>query len=154
VKLALLLFLLLSSSDGLTPLESTGYRNLIRSYRGSVVLVSFWATWCIPCREELPALAALQTKYPELRLVTVSTDDADAAQLAARMLRDSKVQGKAYIRTPGEPDDAFIPAVDARWSGALPASFLYGRDGALQRRFVGETPTSELETAVKAALRR
>lgn len=137
----------------LTPIDRTGYRDMLRGHRGNVVLVSFWATWCLPCRAELPMLGELQKKLSMLRLVTISADDPEAAAKAETFLREARLEGKAYVRDADEPDDKFIPAVDAKWSGVLPANFLYGRDGKLIQAFAGETKPGELESAVRRALR-
>lgn len=137
----------------LAPLDQAGYRELVRGHRGSVLLVSFWATWCIPCRTELPVLGELQRKVPGFRLVTISADEPEKAASAEKFLREARIEGRAYVRDADESDDKFIPVVDARWSGVLPASFLYGRDGKLIRSFVGETKASELESAVRRAIR-
>ena len=58
--------------------ELTGEQFKISAYRGKVVLLDFWATWCDPCREEIPHLIELQTKYRGLglQIVGVSMDDA------------------------------------------------------------------------------
>ena len=62
----------------LTPLDQAGFAALINSHRGKVVLVDFWATWCDPCREELPKLVALSRKLP-FELITVSADEPEQA---------------------------------------------------------------------------
>jgi thiol-disulfide isomerase/thioredoxin len=144
-----LAFLLLFA---LAPLDQAGYRELVRGHRGNVLLVSFWATWCIPCRTELPVLGELQRRVPGFRLVTVSADEPEKAGAAEKFLREARIEGLGYVRDAEESDDKFIPAVDPKWSGVLPASFLYGRDGKLIRAFVGETRASELESAVRRAL--
>ncbi|HYM11627.1 MAG TPA: TlpA disulfide reductase family protein, partial [Bryobacterales bacterium] len=53
----------------LKPIDQPGYRSVLASQRGKVVLVDFWATWCGPCREEMPAIAALQKKWQGKRFV-------------------------------------------------------------------------------------
>ncbi len=145
--------LLLLFASGLNPIDSSGYKDLTRGYRGNVLLVSFWATWCVPCRTEMPALAAMQKNVTGFRLVTISADDPDAAAGAEKFLRETGIEGRAYIRSAEEADDKFIPAVDPKWSGALPANFLYGRDGKLIRAFIGETKPSDLEAAIRRAIR-
>jgi len=67
---------LTSWTNGPTPrLTLTDHRGLnhtLTAYRGRVVLVNFWATWCEPCREEMPALQALQDKLGKERLVVLA----------------------------------------------------------------------------------
>lgn len=143
--------LLLLLAESLIPLDEAGFRKLILAQRGHVTLVSFWATWCAPCREELPALASLQKRFPDVRILTISADEPEAAVRAQTVLAEAGVQGAAWIRS-AISDDAFIAAIDRNWSGAIPAAFLYDRKGRLVRAFIGETKPVELANALRKAM--
>ncbi len=143
--------MLLAATSGLIPLDQSGYTKLVESQRGRVVLVNFWATWCGPCRAELPVIGALEGKLKGLRVITVSADEIEDTAKAEKMLREAKIGGQAWIRQDAS-DEKFITNVNAKWSGALPAAFLYDRSGKLVRTFIGETKPSEIEAAVKRLL--
>jgi thiol-disulfide isomerase/thioredoxin len=115
--------------------------------------VDFWATWCAPCREEMPLLAKLELGLREkgFRLVTVSADDPGQERAAVDFLKKSGIGGPAYLRRAAD-DDKFINSVDPKWSGALPALFLYNRQGKLVKSFAGETGMADLEAAIRSAL--
>ena len=133
----------------LTPLDQAGFAALINSHRGKVVLVDFWATWCDPCREELPKLVALSRKLP-FELITVSADEPEQEATAAAFLDREHVPQPRYIKR-SDDDQAFIDSVDKKWSGALPAVFLYNRSGARVTSFIGESDAGDIEAAIRKA---
>jgi thiol-disulfide isomerase/thioredoxin len=137
----------------LQPVDEAAFERLVASGKGQVVLVNFWATWCAPCREEMPALVKLQSKLRSsgFRLVTVSADEPEQETDALRFLEEQGVGSPAYIKRPKKDED-FINAIDRKWVGALPASFLYDRAGNKARSFIGEVPMSELEAAIRKLL--
>lgn len=143
----------LAAQDRLAPLDEAVYQKLIASAKGQVLLVNFWATWCVPCRAEMPALAAMEARLRArgFRLVTVSADEPEDEAAARRFLRQSGVQGPAYLKRVKD-DDAFIRSVDAKWSGALPASILFDRAGRKVRAFVGEADLKVIEAEVRKLL--
>jgi thiol-disulfide isomerase/thioredoxin len=142
--LALLLF-----AATLTPVDEAAYEKLVRAQKGSVVLVNFWATYCVPCRKEMPALVALESRLRArgLRLVTISADEPEQEAQARAFLDQVKVPAPTYIRR-ARNDDQFINAIDPKWSGALPASYLYDRQGKKVKSFFGEVDLKELEAAI------
>lgn len=145
----LALFALSLSAAGLPAVDEASYSKTVAAQRGKVVLVNFWATWCAPCRKEMPDLAALEKRLRArgLVMVTVSADEPEDAPAAEAFLRKSGVNGPAYLKKTRN-DDAFITAVDAKWSGALPATFLYDRQGRKADSFFGEVAIKDLEAAV------
>jgi len=143
----------LAAQDRLLPLDEAVYQKLIASARGKVLLVNFWATWCEPCRQEMPALAKLEQSLrgKGFRLVTVSADEPEDEAAARQFLRQAKVQGPAYLKRV-KNDDAFIGTVDPKWSGALPALILFDRSGRKVRAYIGETDLKTLEAGIRKLL--
>jgi thiol-disulfide isomerase/thioredoxin len=143
----------IDAQQKLHPLDEAVYQKLISSQKGSVLLVDFWATWCSPCREEMPDLVRLEAKYRSrgFRLVTVSCDEPEQETDARQFLREHGVSETGYLKQVDD-DEKFINAVDPKWSGALPALFLYDRSGRMVQSFVGETEIAELEKAIQKLL--
>jgi len=94
-------------------------------------LVNVWATWCAPCKEEFPGLlkVARAREADGLRLVLVSSDFPEQWPAAKRFLAAHGVSGVSDVKN--QADNAFIDGLHPRWSGALPATFVYDRDGRL-----------------------
>jgi thiol-disulfide isomerase/thioredoxin len=135
------------------PLDEAGYQKVLAAGKGQVLLVDFWATWCEPCRLELPQLVGLDAKYRSrgFKLVTVSADEPEQELDAAGFLQQHRVPGPAYIKRVGN-DEKFIDSVDPKWSGALPALFLYDRQGRKVKSYIGETDMAALEAAIRKLL--
>ena len=147
-----LAFLAIAPAQGqkLTPVDEAGYSALLKSQAGRVVLVDFWATWCGPCRKEMPFLVSLASKLRAkgFTLVTVSADEPEQEKEALQFLKTSGVPLPGYLKT-ARDDDRFIRAVDPQWSGAIPALFLYDKSGKKVQSFIGETPPATIEAAVR-----
>jgi thiol-disulfide isomerase/thioredoxin len=115
-------------------------------FKGKVVVVDFWATWCGPCREEIPGYTELQKKYGKdgLAIVGVSLDQAGPAVVKAF----AEKFGVSYQLVMG--DDA----VQAAFGGmdAIPTTFLIDRTGQIRDRKVGAEPTADYEKKVVALL--
>ena len=148
-----LLAVAMPAQQKLSPVDESGYRSILKSNAGNVVLVDFWATWCAPCREEMPLLARLEARLRDkrFRLVTISADDPEQEQAAVDFLKKSGVPWPAHLRL-AKDDDKFINSVEPKWSGALPALFLYDRQGKLVNSFIGETEMAVIEAAVRKIL--
>jgi thiol-disulfide isomerase/thioredoxin len=117
------------------------------SLRGKVALINFWATWCGPCREEIPDLVELQRKYrDQLQVVGVSEDEV-GPEIVRRFATERKVNYPIVMLTP-ELEKTF-PGVRA-----LPTSFLLDREGRLVQKHVGmlAIATTEAETRSLAGL--
>jgi thiol-disulfide isomerase/thioredoxin len=126
----------------------------IRKPGARAVLVNVWATWCEPCREEMPELVRFFRAHERegLRLVLVSADDEETRAEAEKFLAAQGVRGDSYLKV-GD-DMAFINGLDRRWSGALPASFLFDAQGQVRQFWPGQVTRDELESKLKETLQR
>ena len=144
-------------ADGaLPPVTPAGPERVLEAVQApgaEVVLVNFWATWCAPCLEELPDLLKLRRDYRDegLRLILVSVDFASAQAQMRERLAELGVDLETYRR---EGDDmALIQAFDERWSGALPASFVYDGAGRLRHFEQGRASYEEFEKLILQVMR-
>lgn len=151
---AALLLSALTASSQVAPLpaeiDAVRLKALVAADAGSVVLVNAWASWCKPCRAEMPDLLRLRQVHAKrgFRLILVSADDRDL--LAADVLRaldSAGVDFPTYIGS-DSTEEAFINGLDSAWGGALPASFLYDKSGRRVSMFVGSRTYRQLEEAI------
>ena len=143
----------LSAQSKLTPLNVTSFPKMLVAHKGKIVLVDFWATWCVPCRAEMPQLVKLSEKLRArgFDFVTVSSDEPAKEPDAFKVLMQNAVSAPFYLKK-AEDDDKFYNSVDTKWSGEIPAMFIYDRSGKRVRSFLGETPVKDLEAAIQKLL--
>ena len=111
--------------------------------RGKVVIVNFWATWCPPCREEIPDLVALQTKYKDqLQIIGISQDSGSVADVR----QFAKAHGINY------PTILSTPEIEKLFPGvyALPTTFVLDREGRLAQRHIGLLNASRTEAETRS----
>jgi thiol-disulfide isomerase/thioredoxin len=118
----------------------------LSDFRGKAVLLNFWATWCGPCKIEMPWFVDLQKQYgPQgLQIVGVAMDDASKEDIA----KFAKDMGVNYPILIGKD------AVGDQYGGvpALPETFLIGRDGKIVDKIIGLRGKGEIEDSIKKAL--
>ncbi len=114
-------------------------------WKGKVVIMAFWATWCPPCREEIPTFIALQEKFKDrLQIVGISEDD-DPPE---KVLRFAQQRGINY------PIVMATPAMIDQYGGvpALPTAFLIDTQGRVVQKHVGLTAPDDYEREIRSLL--
>ena len=117
----------------------------LESLRGKVVFLNFWATWCGPCRAEVPDLVALQERYKtRLQIIGLDVDDDDAAEV------------QKYIDETGINYPVAMTSDDVRFAyggiPALPTSFVLDTEGRVVQKHVGLLDPALYETEIRALL--
>jgi thiol-disulfide isomerase/thioredoxin len=100
----------------------------LASYRGRVVLLNFWASWCAPCVEELPSLLELHHDLPNLAILAVSIDDDPSAYSTFIARRHVDL---ITVRDPSQK------AAQLFHTEMWPETYLIDRNGIIRRKFVG-----------------
>lgn len=136
----------------LAPATSKEILAAVRNAGAPVVLVNVWASWCGPCREEFPDLVKLARNYQGkgLKVIFVSADFDSEADAAKKFLARQGVDWPTFHKA--EKDEAFIEAFDKRWSGALPATFVYDGHGTLRHFLEGKNSYAMFEEKVLEVL--
>jgi thiol-disulfide isomerase/thioredoxin len=137
-----------------TPVTGADIQHAVQDSGARAVLVNVWATWCGPCREEFPGLMRVARQYQGqgLKVMLVSADDNTDMASVKKFLSEEGVDFPAYIKT--EKDQAFIDGLDKRWTGALPATFIYDASGKLHDFWEGGATFNVFQQKVVEVLRK
>lgn len=115
---------------------------VLASHKGKVLLVNVWATWCKPCKEEFPDLVKLAAHYKDnddVAIITISADYPD--EIESRIVPFLEKVGAfnlpVYVQDFKKQAD-FINRLNPKWRGALPATFIYDKDGKQQVFMLGK----------------
>lgn len=125
--------------------DLSGRTASLSDYKGKVVLVDFWATWCTRCEAELPKLKQVHAKYPEtdFALLAVSVDQA-GPDVVARHVAEKAMPFRVLFA------DEATPAAYRVFG--LPSKFLIARDGTIVAKYLDPPPRETLEADIQAAL--
>ncbi|WP_100658496.1 TlpA family protein disulfide reductase [Alteromonas flava] len=136
-----------SAPDFTLPSRDGDNRRLLEE-RGNIVLVNFWASWCGPCREELPAMEALQQKYQDLGFTVLAVNVDDQPEKANILLDDIKVSFPVLFDSAGEVSQRYDVS-------AMPTTVFVDRNGLARLTHKGYKSGDEnkYEKAIKLLLR-
>jgi cytochrome c biogenesis protein CcmG/thiol:disulfide interchange protein DsbE len=123
-----------------------GRRFSLDEHQGKVVLVTFWASWCVPCRDEAPRLEAVWRAYRDRGVVVVGVNVQDAEPAARRFIEEFG------LTFPNGPDAGGRVAIDYGVYG-IPELFVVGRDGRITYKHVGAVSEVVLARRIDEGLR-
>lgn len=129
-------------APGLTLTDLQGTSVSLADYSGQVVLVNLWATWCPPCKEEMPALEAFYKKHKQDGFVIVAINDGDPEADVLQFVDEYGLTFPVWL------DPTYIATEQAFKTLNLPSSFVIDRDGTVVLRWVGGVNLKTLEKHV------
>ncbi len=129
-------------TPALTLTDIRGVSHSLADYRGQVVLVNLWATWCPPCKQEMPALQDFYDKYKEKGFIILAIDDGDPTKDVLQFVNDYGLTFPVWL------DPAHQATERAFNAPNLPTSFVIDRNGTIQRTWIGAIDSAMLEKNV------
>lgn len=137
------------SDDAVLALKDlTGAQQSLTGYRGRVVVLNFWATWCEPCKKEMPDLSAIQNDYAALgvQVIGAAGDEAAESTKVLKFIREFKVNFPVWIGATTDDMQRFGVGT------VLPATVVIDRNGKIVRREIGIVKTKELREFLDSLL--
>jgi thiol-disulfide isomerase/thioredoxin len=125
-----------------------GKKRSLHEWRGKVIVLNFWATWCPPCREEIPLFISLQKKHPagDLQVIGVAIDNLTAVMVYRQSVRIN------YPILIGEENAMPLVAQYGNRMGSLPFTVIIDRSGSVAVRKLGVFSQTELESLIDPLL--
>jgi cytochrome c biogenesis protein CcdA/thiol-disulfide isomerase/thioredoxin len=125
-----------------TKLDGSAFR--LNDLKGRVVLLNFWATWCVPCRNEIPSLSAMQKDLDSRGLSVIGVSYDDTVDLVQEFQKD--IPQSYQIVLGGREVGSQLPA------SPLPTTYIIDRQGRIREKMIGERTRSAFETVIKPLL--
>ena len=137
-------------SEGVANLDLTfkdmnGYEVRLADYKGQVILLNVWATWCGPCELEIPELVEAYSKYKDKGVVVLGVSLDDPAE-TLRAYAPKKQMNYPLLLWDDKFEDAYGPII------GVPITFFIGRDGTISRRHFGPVTKERIDQEIKALL--
>jgi peroxiredoxin len=126
----------------LTLTDIEGRTSSLTDLRGQIVLVNLWATWCQPCKAEMPALESFYHKYRDNGFTIVAINDGDPTSDVLQFVKDYGLTFPIWL------DPTYIATEQAFKTLNLPSSFVINRNGTIVLRWVGGINKKNLEQYV------
>ena len=130
------------SAPDVTLTDTHGVTHSLADYRGQVVLVNLWATWCPPCKAEMPTLQAYYKKYQNEGFTIVAINDGDPTTDVLQFEQDYQLSFPIWL------DPKYYATEQAFKTVNLPSSFLIDRDGSIRLQWVGAISRKMLDQYV------
>ncbi|MBS3944443.1 MAG: redoxin domain-containing protein [Melioribacter sp.] len=127
---------------------------IIKERKGKPLFLNLWATWCVPCREEFPAINKLAEEYKDVEFIGISVDFPEEVESKIiPFLKSQKAKFISYVNG-FEGDEELINTLDKDWNGALPATFIYDKNGKKVSFLEGKKSYDEFKKEIEKAKKK
>jgi thiol-disulfide isomerase/thioredoxin len=142
-----------SSENKVKIINTEDLDSIIKAKSDRTILINVWATWCKPCREEFPDLVKLSKTYKgKIRVLGISVDDSEVLDSKViPFIKSQKADFEFYLLKVVEPED-FINLLNKKWSGAIPATFVYDKNGNQKEMLIGKQSYESFEKVIKKVI--
>jgi peroxiredoxin len=139
-----------SEAPALALRDLSGQEQSLASYKGKIVVLNFWATWCVPCRKEMPAFLNLQSEYAAwgVQVVAASADTAETQGQIVKFVREKKLTFPVWTGATTDHMLAF------GLGSELPGTVIVDRDGKIVARFKGVIKEADLKKEIDGLLEK
>lgn len=151
MKVLLILLLVTATNtygQQVTVLQYEGLQERMKQYDKGTLVVNFWATWCVPCIEEMPLLMQMHEKYkdaPAFKMLLVSLDSKNTLERLPDFMKKHRITAEVVLLDDNKRMNEWIPGLDENWQGTLPVTFVYHKGEKVA--FVdGEVTAEQLES--------
>lgn len=140
-----------SNKINVEKIDKTKLHKLIKERKGKVLFVNLWATWCVPCREEFSSIVKLVGENKDVEFVGISVDLPDEVESKIiPFLKANKANFVNYVNGI-EGDEELINALDKKWNGSLPATFIFDETGNKISFLEGKKSYEEFKKEIEKA---
>ncbi len=147
-----------SQQDAFRAVEKINYEQLLEQIQKKddvLYLVNFWATWCVPCVEELPDFLEVNRKYQDqsgFQMYLISLDMSNTADsILPAYLHENGIDAQVLLLDDRKRMNTWIPAIDSTWSGAISATVIY-KNGEKRFFIEGQLSQEQLENIINENL--
>lgn len=128
--------------------DENGKQQALKQWQGKIIVLNFWATWCPPCREEMPELSELHTQYQD-KNVTVIGIAVDEVALIKEFSEETSI---SYPILADEENGMTLSASLGNNKGALPYTLIIKPDGTIAKTYLGRVSKSQLEKTLNTLM--
>jgi thiol-disulfide isomerase/thioredoxin len=154
----LFFFILLSFNVQAQSVQSMSFEKLqsrVLESKDAILILNFWATWCKPCIEELPAFEQINQKYSaeKIKVILINLDfNSKINSSVEPFVKNKKLQSEIIHITDTDPN-LWINKIDSSWSGAIPATVIYNSQHQKIKFTEGQMTFVELESVILQMVR-
>jgi thiol-disulfide isomerase/thioredoxin len=134
----------------ISAIDETGVAEIINNRQGKVLFINVWATWCAPCIEEFPDIVKIAEEYREsdVEVITLNVDmNSQIDSHVIPFLKKNNADLPVY-NINDKSAEKVINLLNNKWSGAIPATFIYDKDGNQKIFILGKENYSVFKSAV------